>query len=154
MATKTKTFDPASGQITDGMAPASASLTPGRTLSREQFAALQGEKAHGINIIKLEVGSGAGPFILVEILKDQDLSPSTGGKKKKMEPVDVYVATDSDGLQVRMPVAASFVAKAKEHDLAAGDEFSIFRDADYKSKAWGTRGQSYLLTITKRKGKK
>lgn len=110
------------------------------------FAALQGEKFLGLNILKLEPNTGAGPFVLSKILPKQDL----GGGKKKMEPVDVYVAIDANNVEIRMPIAASFIGKAKDSKLSLGDKFAVFRTSDYKSKAFKTEGKGYNLTIITR----
>ena len=87
-----------------------------------------GETFTGLNILKIDVGQVAGPFLLTKILRNQDL----GGKGKKKKPVDVFVATHN-GLEIRMPISASFVGKAKDCKLAEGDTFLVRRDPDYRS---------------------
>ncbi len=117
-------------------------------MTAADFAKLSGEKFAGLRILTLEVNEAAGPFRLTNILPDQHLGDEKG--KKKMKPVDVYVAMDSSDMEIRMPVAASFVGKAKDSNLAIGDEFCVMRAEDYTSKDYGTKGKSYLLTVTKR----
>lgn len=124
--------------------------SPG-AMTAADFAKLGGEVFAGKRILKLKENEGAGPFIVVEILKDQDLN---GKSKKKLAPVTVYVATDADGQRINMPVAAAFLAKADEAKLAVGDEFSVFRTENYTSKTYKTQGFGYMLTITRRAGKK
>jgi hypothetical protein len=111
-----------------------------------------GEVLAGLNILKLEIGQVGGPFILKKILPNQDLG---GGKgKNKRKPVDVYVA-EHNKLEIRMPVSASFVGKAKDAKLAPGDTFLVRRDPDYTSKEYGSREcKSYSINITARAGKK
>ncbi len=111
-----------------------------------------GETYAGLNILKLEINQVGGPFLLTKILKDQELGSSGKGKNKR-KPVDVYVATFNK-LEIRMPVSASFVGKAKDNKLAVGDTFLVRRDPDYTSKEYGSREcKSYSLNITKRAAK-
>lgn len=121
-------------------------------MTAADFSKLTGEKFAGLRILHLEINEAAGPFRLTNILRDQELGEQTG--KKKMKPVDVYVAMDSADMEIRMPVAASFVGKAKDSNLAIGDEFCVLRAEDYISKDFGTKGKSYLLTVTKRSAAK
>jgi hypothetical protein len=108
-----------------------------------------GELYAGKNVLKLTPGEIAGPFVLKTILKDQDLTPAKA--KKKMEPVDVYVATHTaSNMDVNMPIAAAFVQKAKDSNLSIGDTFLVRRVEDYVSKAFGTKGAGYELKITAR----
>ena len=113
------------------------------------FDTAPGEKFAGLNILKLKPGEAAGPFLLVNILKDQKL----GEKNKKMQPVDVYVATFAHQ-EVRMPVAASFVGKAQDSHLAVGDTFLVKRLEDYTDKKYGRECQAFALNITARATKK
>lgn len=122
------------------------------------FNNLGGETFAGLNILKLLPGQAAGPFTLTKILPNQKLGDDDGGKKGKKKPVDVYVAVDDDKTEVRMPVAASFVGKAKDAKLAVGDTFAVMRGENYKTKFDGKnsepRGASYLLKILSRASKK
>ncbi len=124
-----------------------ADLTAG-IMTAEQFRALNGEKFAGLNILKLEPGTGGGPFTLTKILPKQDLGGGAGKGKRK--PVDVYVAEDSAKVEVRMPIAASFTGKAKDAKLAIGDSFAVFRQDDYTSKKFGSKCASYEITVTGR----
>jgi len=123
-------------------------------MSAEQFAALTQQKGAevfaGKRILKLKIGEAAGPFLLVEIQKDQDLSPAGAKGRKKLAPVDVYIATDATGTKINMPVAAAFLSKALEANLAVGDSFAVQRTEDYISKAYGTKGVGYALAIISR----
>ena len=103
----------------------------------------------GLNIVKIDQGATAGPFLLVKILKHQMLGKNTGKTKKK--PVDVYIAADANGREARMPVAASFRKAAEEGSLAVGDAFLIRRGTNYESKEWGTKNcAAYEVKILKR----
>lgn len=107
-----------------------------------------GEVLAGLNILKLNVGEVAGPFVLKKILLAQKLGTGKGADKRK--PVDVYVS-EFNGQEIRMPVSASFVGKAKDANLAVGDTFLVRRDADYTSKEYGSREcKSYSLNVTAR----
>ncbi len=109
------------------------------------FDDAEGETFAGLNIVKLKAGEADGPFVLKEILPNQKL-----GTNKKMKPVDVYVGTKA-GVQVRMPIAASFTQKAKDAKLAVGDTFAVKRDADYIAKKYGKQNcASYQLKVLTR----
>ncbi len=111
------------------------------------FAALGGEAYQGLNILKLAPGEGAGPFKLVKILLKQKLGKGAAAAKRK--PVDVYVAADASGVEIRMPVAASFVGKATDAGLAVGDTFAVLRTEDYESQ-FKTKGAGYALRVISR----
>lgn len=117
------------------------------------FDNLGGEKALGLNIIEVPVGQAAGPFRLVNILKDQNLN-----KKKKLAPgeapklIDIYVG-ESGGHQIRMPASASFILKAKDLKLSLGDTFAIKRLADYPNPNGGKDGKDWHLVIIERSKK-
>lgn len=123
--------------------------TGGVFLDPSAFQKTQGELFAGLNILKLKAGEAAGPFILKNILLQQKL-----GKDKKMKPVDVYVA-DHDGLELRMPAAASFIGKAKDSNLGVGDTFLVYRDEqDYTSNFGKKDCASYQIKVTARASKK
>lgn len=154
MAKKNKVIDLDTGKITTEVSRDLPAIRPSSTtaMTPAEFAAQGGEVSLGIRILKLDVGTAAGPFILTKILKNQDCTPS--GAKKKFDPVDVYVAADPSGLDIRMPIAASFLGKAVDLQLAPGDTFSVLRMENYKSKSFNKDNcQSYGLAITKRAGK-
>ena len=115
----------------------------------DAFDTAKGEKFAGLNILKLKPGEAAGPFVLVNILRDQQL----GDSKKKMKPVDVYVASFGNQ-EVRMPVAASFVGKAMDSKLGIGDTFLVKRLEDYTDKKYGRECHAYALNITARANRK
>ena len=110
------------------------------------FRDMKGETFAGLNILKLEPGKAAGPITIKDILLNQKLGKDSAAKKRK--PVDVYVG-DFEGTQIRLPVAASFVAKAKEAKLKVGDVIAILRGEDYTSQ-FKTRGASYELKVLSR----
>ncbi len=115
------------------------------------------ETYSGLNILKLNPGQAAGPLTVKEVLPDQDLGGGTG--KRKIKPVDVYVAIDPDGIEVRLPVAQSLTQKLKDAKIGAGDVIAILRGDDYVSKVYKTKGASYELKVISRataekKGKK
>lgn len=119
----------------------------GAFMDAAAFRALQGERFTGLNILKLQPGQGAGPLEIVKILPNQDLG-STGKKKKK--PVDVYCAKDSDGIELRLPVAQSLTQKLKDAKVGVGDVVAILRGEDYVSKTYGNKGASFELTVISR----
>jgi len=114
------------------------------------FRNMSGETFAGLNILKLEPGQAAGPLTITKILLNQDLGSGGTGKRKK-KPVDVYVANDPEGTEVRLPVAASLTMKLKDAKVGPGDVVAILRGDDYKSKVYGTRGASYELKVLSRK---
>lgn len=120
-------------------------------IDADAFDQMGGETFAGLNIIKLKPGEAAGPIEIKEILKDQKLGKDNAAKKRK--PVDVYVGM-FNGAQIRLPVAASFVMKAKEAKIGPGDVIAIKREANYATKHDGRsgepRGQSYLLKVISR----
>lgn len=111
------------------------------------FQQLGGETYEGLNILKLNPGQAAGPILIKDILMNQKLGKDSAAKKRK--PVDVYVG-DFNGQTLRLPVAASFVAKCKEAKVAVGDTIAIMRGDDYTSQ-FKTRGASYVLKVISRK---
>ena len=120
---------------------------PGFVVEASEFGK-SGEVMAGLNILKLEIGQVGGPFTLKKILANQTLGAGKAAKGRK--PVDVYVA-EHNKMEIRMPVSASFVGKAKDAKLAVGDTFLVRRDPDYTSKEYGSREcKSYSLNITKR----
>lgn len=157
MGKKTKTFDLGTGKVSEeNAAPGSQLATlpvvkhsSVKETSMAAFAALTTEVFFGMQILKLKIGESAGPFRLNQVLEDQDCTPA--GAKKKFDPVDVYVGKDEQGLEIRMPIAASFIGKAVDSKLALGDEFHVMRLPDYTSKNYSKENcQSYALAITKR----
>lgn len=109
------------------------------------FDDLDGEVFAGLNILRLKEGEVGGPFVLKEILEKQKL-----GTSAKRKPVDVYVAM-SNNVEIRMPVAAGFVTKAKAAKLSEGDEFWVRRVEDYVAKKFGKNNcASYEIKVTKR----
>jgi hypothetical protein len=120
-------------------------------MDASQFHEAAGELHAGKNILKLQPGQAAGPFVLVEILADQELG--TKGRKK-LAPVDVYIGEDAAGTRWNMPLAAAFISKVEEAKLAIGDTFLVLRTDDYTSNTYGTKGQGYSLKVTARAKKK
>jgi hypothetical protein len=119
--------------------------TGGVFIDSSAFNNEKGELFAGLNILKLKAGEAAGPFVLKNIMLQQKL-----GKDKKMKPVDVYVA-DHQGLELRMPAAASFIGKAKDSNLSVGDTFLVRRDENDYVSAFGKRDcASYQIKITAR----
>ena len=119
----------------------------GYKISAADFDSAAGENHSGIKILKLLPGEAAGPFTHKAILAAQDLNV---GGKKKMKPVDVYVATAPDGSEIRMPVAAGFVSKMKDAAIEVGETYIVRRAEDYVSKTYGTKGAAYEIKITSR----
>lgn len=114
------------------------------------FDGATGETFAGLNILKLEKGQAAGPFVLQ---RTEQMTKS--GKNKKMRPVTVYITTDSTGMEVRMPIAAGFTSKAKDAKLAIGDTFALKRETeDYQSKYGKKDCASYILKVLARAGSK
>lgn len=125
-----------------------ASAKP-QLMTAAEFMQFGGELFAGKVILNLKVGEAAGPFTLVDILKDQDLTP-TGHRGKKMDPVDVYIGETVEGMKINMPVATAFVQKARDARLSLGDVFAVLRTADYTSRAFKTEGKGYAIAIRSR----
>lgn len=119
-------------------------------IAASSFDEIQGETFAGLNILVLKEGEAAGPIKIVKILKDQKLGKDTAKRKKK--PVDVYCG-EHNGVELRLPIAASFIMKAKEAGVAIGDVIAIKRVGDYMSQ-FNTRGASYVLKVISRGSKK
>ncbi len=110
------------------------------------FETADGKLFAGLNILKLEIGQAAGPFKLLEILKDQNLNKKKALKKgEKPNLVDIYVG-EFNGTPVRMPAGASFLMKAKESKLKVGDIFAVKRGNDYKNN-FSTDSKSWELKV-------
>lgn len=122
-------------------------------LTADAFRSMAAAETYsGLNILKLNPGQAAGPLTIKEILPEQDLGGGTG--KRKIKPVDVYVANDPDGIEVRLPVAASLTQKLKDAKIGIGDVVAIYRGDDYTSKVYKTKGASYELKVISRAEKK
>lgn len=118
------------------------------------FDNLDGEKFLGLNILKIEKGQAAGPFILTEVLRDQNLNKKKKLKKgEKPKLINVYVG-QFNKTSMRMPASASFTMKADENKLAVGDTYAIKRVEDYPNPNGGKDGQGYELIIIERAKKK
>ena len=115
-------------------------------MDADAFRSMKGETFAGLNILKLEPGKAAGPITIKDVLLNQKLGKDSAAKKRK--PVDVYVG-EHDGVQIRLPVAASFVAKMKDAKVKVGDVIAILRGEDYTSQ-FKTRGASYELKVLSR----
>jgi hypothetical protein len=115
-------------------------------IDASSFDELEGETFAGLNILKLTPGQAAGPITITQILLNQKLGKDAASKKRK--PVDVYCG-QFNGIQMRLPVAASFVAKAKEANVSVGDVIALKREADYQSQ-FKTTGASYVLKVISR----
>jgi hypothetical protein len=96
----------------------------------------------GGNLLVLAVGTAAGPFEVISV-EEKVLNP-------KYDPVNVYTATSTDGVEWQMPSATSFVDKANKASLAVGETFAILRNADYRAN--GKDCQSYAINILSRTG--
>lgn len=110
-----------------------------------EFDELNGELYAGLNILKLNEGQATGAIQIVNILRDQKLGK---GKIKNSKPVDVYVGM-ANGIQVRCPIAASFVSKMKEANVKIGDTVAFKRTEDYKSQ-FGVKGAGYHVKVLAR----
>lgn len=116
-------------------------------LDAAAFSGLGGRHFAGLNIVNVEVGQAAGPFTLIEILKDQNLQKKKKLKKgEKPNLVDIYIA-DFNGTTIRMPASASFVMKAKESKLKVGDIFAIKRNQNYKNDFGNESSKSWELKV-------
>lgn len=120
--------------------------TGGVFMDMSSFNQQKGETYAGLNILKLNPNEAAGPITIKDILLNQKLGKDGAAKKRK--PVDVYVG-EHEGITLRLPVAASFIAKAKEAKLSIGDVIAVARGEDYKSQ-FNTRGATYLLKVLSR----
>lgn len=127
----------------------SASTVPstgGFVMSASAFDDVDGEVYAGLNILKLKEGEAAGPLVLKEIKLRQQL-----GTDKSRKPVDVYIAAFNK-TEMRMPVAASFVQKAKDAKLSIGEVFYLKRSEDYVAKKFGkAKCAAYELKVIRGK---
>lgn len=134
--------------IVGGIAPAGLKITS------EAFETLGGEIFAGLNILRLMPGEAAGPFRLLTIEKDKEISGKPGRKAKGAvtSKVTQYVAehVGNPGRKVLMPIAASFVAKCEEATLSVGDTFALRRGENYTDKTYGQSCQSYELRVLTR----
>jgi hypothetical protein len=132
-----------------------AELKKGVKVDSAMFDSTKGETFSGLNILKLDKGEAAGPFVHLRVKEGQILGKPRIDKKTgkdERKPVDVYVATH-DGREVRMPIAAAFTMKAKEANLQPGDVYLVRRSEDYTSD-FGTVCKGYELKVTARAPKK
>jgi hypothetical protein len=127
-----------------------AQVTAAAAKGSIDFDGASGEEFSGLNILKLEKGEAAGPFVLRTIKENQLLGKAPKkDKKDTRKPVTVYIAT-FNGKEVRMPIAAAFTMKAKDANLSIGDTFLVKRLDDYTSD-FGTVCKGYALKVTERK---
>ena len=117
-------------------------------ISSDAFDKQTGETSGPIQVLKLEPGEAAGPFVLVEVKENYKGSSK---KAASLKETTAYIAT-FNGIRIGMPLAAAFVKKAKDFNLAIGDNFLVKRVGDYVS-AMGTTGKGYELKITQRAAK-
>lgn len=111
-------------------------------VSGVDFDNAPGEPIVGLNILQLEVNQADGPFT-VEAITPKDFGE--GARKKTLN----QVIAKKGNTPYTMPIAASFMARAKDANLQPGDVFYIKRTADYIS-AEGTEGcQSFILKVQK-----
>lgn len=141
----TKKNSPKAGAIAKTQAGTSFNM------AGDAFDTAAGELIAGGNILKLAPGEAAGWFVLKEI-KVGGFVPKPKADKKGVvtqgEPIDVYIAKHGDR-EIRMPIAAGFLGKAKDASLKVGDTFGVKRTADYANAHGGT-GKGYEIKITAR----
>ena len=146
MSTKTK------GKISKtDLADMNADLSPAvqqnvpnsSAMTMEEFLKADGETFGGLNILRLGVGQAAGKFTVTKVEKGVKLS------KKIKGTTDRYTARTVDGLEIGMPVSASFVDKARAAKLAVGDVIAVLRGDDYESKFGRGDCHSYSIKVFK-----
>lgn len=135
-----------------------AQATTGTSNALNRLKELAGENAEqfggGSNYLQMEVDSVRGPFIHVRI--DRDVKLTEDSKK----PVDLHVATDENGEEIRMPAAAIFRGNAEDAELKTGDSYYVARLPDTTKKTGsklegkGNTMEVYVISVTKRAKKK
>jgi hypothetical protein len=113
----------------------------------DPFGGLKGERfGGGSNRLIMEVGDVAGPLRHVKIDPNVKLTQDT-------EPVDIYIAANGDGEELRMPAATVFRKNAELAELKPGDTYHVAREADAIKKAGKGKGRPmevYTILVTKR----
>jgi hypothetical protein len=125
-------------------------------MDASMFDSTEGEEFAGLNVLALEVGQPAGPFVISRILRGVPVSKKVDPKKKK-KPVDKYFAflTDMNGVkiagksEVALPIAAAFTMKCNDAGVKEGDIIALKRTADYDS-GQPAKGKGYILKVIKR----
>lgn len=115
--------------------------SPSGMISMEEFLMVDGEMFGGLNILRLGVGQAAGPFTISKIEHDLKLSKKIKGTTSR------YTAKDSKGVEIGLPVAASFVAKCIAANVALGDVLYVARGDDYTSEYGRDDCQSYSIKL-------
>jgi len=136
-------------------ARAHTSAEENKGITREQIASgevnfdtAEGEAFVGLNILDLAPDQSDGPFVMEGVID------KTFGIGKAAKTIGVIQAVKGT-TPVQMPIAGSFMQKAKEANLQKGDIFFVKRGKDFKSKDWGTDNcKSYLLKVTFRAARK
>jgi hypothetical protein len=137
-------LSPASVSDNETASPASVKLTSGA------FDMLGGETFAGLNILKLSEGEAAGPFEYLRSVQQE--IPAKGKRKASIVTVHVAAHLSFPGREVRMPIAAAFLGKAADANLAAGDVFAVRRSGDYIDKNYGQKCQGFELKVLARSG--
>jgi len=107
------------------------------------FDGAQGEAFVGLNLLKLNVGQADGPFVV------QSIELKKFGKGNRVNEIPQMVALKGS-TPYTMPIAASFIQRMEDANLAKGDTFLLKRTDDYTSQD-GTEGcQSYIVKVTDR----
>lgn len=111
------------------------------------FAALQGERFSGLNVLKLTAGQSAMNLVITAI--GTQTVKGRGKEKNKTRNIPAYSA-EAGGKVWKLPLNASLVAKLVEAKVKVGDTIAIARGDEYTSKD-GNKGTSYELVVQARK---
>jgi hypothetical protein len=120
------------------------------------FDSADGEHYAGLNVLKLDVGQAAGPFVISRIDRDAKIGKPEG-KKGVQKTIDKYFGflTDLNGnkiagrAEMALPIAKAFVMRCKDALVGVGDIIALKRTADYVS-GQPQPGKGYELKVFKR----
>lgn len=106
-------------------------LAPGEKIN---WDAISGETyGGGSNYLKLEVGQADGPFAFLRTDEDVKLSEDS-------KPIDIPVALNVEGKEIRMPAAQIFRSNFEEAEVNPGEVFFVLRMPDTVKKT-GSKAQ-------------
>ena len=128
--------------------------------SLQAFALAPGEKivwdsiggetyGGGSNYLKLEEGQVDGPFAFLRIDSDVKLTEDS-------QPIDIPVALNLAGKEIRMPASAIFRSNFEEAEVNPGEVFFVMRGPDTEKKTGskaqgkGTTMQTYSIKFPNR----
>lgn len=114
------------------------------TMDESAWDAVEGSEFGGqADIMSLDVGEIGGPFLYIGFqpmrLEDKD--------------VTVHIGQTSEGVNMRLPISASFLRSVDQAKLVPGDKFAVKRNEDVAKKNGKGKGnmmQIYSLKVIER----